>query len=350
MISIQTFGDLVNFHPHLHCLVTDGCFMPNGWFYVLPEIDVKKLESLFRHKILKLLLKEKRISQEWVEKLLSWKNSGFNIHNQVKIKSQDSRGRECLAQYILRSPFSQEKMTYREETKSVLYRAKMKPGVKKNFAVFPVMDWIATLTAHIPNKGEQMVRYCGYYSNVARGKRKKEKPQENEVNWKPEVIEIAPPLVSKELKKRWSHLIRKVYETDPLTCPKCQGEMWFDELTTLRKPEGRIISFIDQPEVIKKILQHLGLWEESHAPQLIGPGLEVQEPCGRIDNHPTGGKVDLLNDLFYRRDEVLLGRARYHVEIASLFGPYLGDLPDPLTLGVEDIEAEDLIVIILSSM
>ncbi|MDP2602599.1 MAG: hypothetical protein Q8S00_08390 [Deltaproteobacteria bacterium] len=24
----------------------------------------------------------------------------------------------------------------------------------------------------------------------------------------------------------------------------------------------RIISFIDQPEVIKKILQHLGLWEE----------------------------------------------------------------------------------------
>jgi len=27
----------------------------------------------------------------------------------------------------------------------------------------------------------------------------------------------------------------------------------------------RIISFIDQPDVVKKILQHLGLWEESHA-------------------------------------------------------------------------------------
>ncbi len=26
VISIRTFGDLVNFHPHLHCLVTDGCF------------------------------------------------------------------------------------------------------------------------------------------------------------------------------------------------------------------------------------------------------------------------------------------------------------------------------------
>ena len=27
--------------------------------------------------------------------------------------------------------------------------------------------------------------------------------------------------------------------------------MWFDKLTTLRKLEGRIISFIDQPGVIK---------------------------------------------------------------------------------------------------
>src|SRR3989338_1293241 len=55
------------------------------------------------------------------------------------------------------------------------------------------------------------------------------------------------------------YFIRKVYETDPLTCPKCQGEMWFDKLTTLRGPEGRIISFIDQLEVIKKILKHLSL-------------------------------------------------------------------------------------------
>ena len=34
-----------------------------------------------------------------------------------------------------------------------------------------------------------------------------------------------PPLVSKELKKRWFYFINKVYETDPLVCPKCFGEM-----------------------------------------------------------------------------------------------------------------------------
>ena len=48
---------------------------------------------------------------------------------------------------------------------------------------------------------------------------------EEAVTWKPEVIEVAPPPVSRELKKRWAYFIRKVYKTDPLTCPKCKGEM-----------------------------------------------------------------------------------------------------------------------------
>ena len=78
-----------------------------------------------------------------------------------------------LTQYILRSPFSQEKMTYWKESQAVLYRSKMNPVSKKNFEVFPVLDWIAALTTHIPNKGEQLVRYYGYYSNVSSGKRKK---------------------------------------------------------------------------------------------------------------------------------------------------------------------------------
>jgi hypothetical protein len=155
-------------------------------------------------------------------------------------------------------------MTYNKESRTVLYRSKMNPVSKKNFAIFPVLDWIATLTTHIPNKGEQLVRYYGYYSNVSRGKRKKEKPGgEGEVK-KPETIEIDPPPVSKELKKRWSYFIRKVYESDPLTCPKCQGEM-------------RIIAFIDQADVIKKILQHLGLWEESLR---LGSG-QAHAPPGR---------------------------------------------------------------------
>ena len=78
-------------------------------------------------------------------------------------------------------PFPARDSTCQKESQAVIYRCKMNPVLKKNFAIFPVLDWIATLmvrqahhdgedtrtvTAHIPNKGEQLVRYYGYYSNV----------------------------------------------------------------------------------------------------------------------------------------------------------------------------------------
>ena len=68
-----------------------------------------------------------------------------------------------------------------------------------------------------------------------------------------EITEVSSLPISEELKKRCSHHIRKVYKIVPLVSPKCSREI-------------HIVSFIDQVEVIKKVLEHLGLWEESHAP------------------------------------------------------------------------------------
>ena len=43
VVAIQTFGDFLGFHPHLHILVTDGCFHENGLFSVSPAVDTKTL-------------------------------------------------------------------------------------------------------------------------------------------------------------------------------------------------------------------------------------------------------------------------------------------------------------------
>ncbi len=54
--------------------------------------------------------------------------------------------------------------------------------------------------------------------------------------------------------EHWAEVITKVSEADPLLCARCGGAM-------------HIIAFIDQPDVIEKILHHLGLWPApSHAP------------------------------------------------------------------------------------
>jgi hypothetical protein len=57
-----------------------------------------------------------------------------------------------------------------------------------------------------------------------------------------EFSEVAPSAA----KRAWARLIKQVYEVDPLVCPRCAGAM-------------RIMAFIEQPEVIAKILAHLGL-------------------------------------------------------------------------------------------
>jgi len=43
----------------------------------------------------------------------------------------------------------------------------------KTTKTFDALDWLAQLVSHIPNKGEQMVRYYGFYSNKSRGLCKK---------------------------------------------------------------------------------------------------------------------------------------------------------------------------------
>ena len=49
--------------------------------------------------------------------------------------------------------------------------------------------------------------------------------------------------------KTWRELIKKILEVDPLTCPQCGSEM-------------RIISLIQDPDVIRRILEYLGLWKQ----------------------------------------------------------------------------------------
>lgn len=59
---------------------------------------------------------------------------------------------------------------------------------------------------------------------------------------------------SKEFRQNWARLIQKIYEVDPLICPKCWGQM-------------RIISFIEELDIIEKILRHLGRWDiRNHDP------------------------------------------------------------------------------------
>ncbi len=123
-------------------------------------------------------------------------------------------------------------------TAKVLYESK--DG--KTQRTFDALDRLALLTTHIPNKSEQMVRYYGYYSNKSRGLRKKAGKDK-------EISALIDSDISRTgFRKNWARLAQKIYNVDPLKCPKCEGKM-------------QIISFIEQPAIIRKILKHLNLWD-----------------------------------------------------------------------------------------
>jgi len=49
----------------------------------------------------------------------------------------------------------------REEGK-VIYKSKKGNQTK----TFDALEWLAAMCSHVPNRGEQMIRYYGFYSNV----------------------------------------------------------------------------------------------------------------------------------------------------------------------------------------
>ena len=140
---------------------------------------------------------------------------------------------------LARAPFALNKMSDDPQTGVVTYRE----GSQET--TFGPLEFILLLQRHIPNKGEILVRYYGWYANASRGKRKPDHGEDDDDASEITVDDDCPG--KKECRKRWAAMIRKIYDKDPLICPRCGSEM-------------RIIAFIDQWETVLRILKHLKLW------------------------------------------------------------------------------------------
>ncbi len=279
--AVQSFGDFLGFNSHLHVIATDGCFYGNGSFKACPSPNPKDLEDLFRYEVFKMLKSEGKINDVIIENMMNWHHSGFNVYCGNAIWPHNEEGLENLARYIIRASFSQERMTYVAAQDSLDAIAKViyesKDG--KTSKTFEALDWLAQLTTYIPNRGEQMVRYYGFYSNKSRGLRKKAGTDDAV----PALIESEAS--SKEFRKNWARLIQKIYNVNPLLCPKCSGSM-------------KIISFIDDQQLVKKILKHLGLWDVKRKP-LPRANVPPTEAFIIYDESSSPGADDYLIDADY---------------------------------------------------
>jgi len=255
---VQTAGDMANWQPHLHALVSRGGWTAGGEWAPVPFVDEHSAELLFRHKVMRLLQDEGLLSEERTELLLSWRHTGFSVHNRVCVEPEDQAAVERLARYIMRPPISLERMAW-DGVGEVRYRRKgghesFGPG-QREVETFDPAEFIARVIMHVPEPRRHLVRYYGWYSNVSRGKRRlREEAAESAC---PSGDGQAPSVRAKKdqgpdaraLSRSWAKLIKRIYEVDPLVCPSCGGEM-------------KVIAFITDHAVVVKILRHLKRREE----------------------------------------------------------------------------------------
>ena len=242
--AMHTASSDLRWHPHVHTLASRGGWDRDRRWHPVPYIGEKAAEMLFRQKVLTFLDGEGLVGPERLELLDSWKNghTGFSVHNRVTVASGDSAGLDRLARYLLRPALSLERL----DLDGAVARYRHKRARRSDGEPFDRQELLARLLMHIPAPRLHLVRYYGHYSSAARARRRndKERSAQAEQGGMAEAEEGSTTTAERRrLRRQWARLIRRIYEADPLLC-ECGHPM-------------RVISFLTDPPVVDKILQHL---------------------------------------------------------------------------------------------
>ena len=210
-LSWQKRARQITCASHVHILCTEALLYSEGTFFSAPPwIDLDSLAKLFRHHVSSLLLKAEKTTPLIVEKMIGWPHSSFNVHRAEPTDPDDREAVERVVAYLVQCSVSLERLSYLPEQDKVVYKEAPNGPEKKNLLAPRFYR-----------------RAFGPHTRV-----------------------------------RWAELIRRVYEAEPLLCPRYRRPM-------------KIIAFITEADVIRKILIHLNLWDAPIRPPRLSP------PCTR---------------------------------------------------------------------
>ena len=185
----------------------------------------------------------------------SWEHSGFNVFIGDPIAPDDEGRLLFAARYLRKCPVSNERLSIKEDDgESRIEYAAYKDGVK-SVRSFSPLEFLAELQQHIPDRWEQTTRFFGAYSSRSRGAAAAAAaPAAAEPSGVEEGGGALPERASRPTAS-WARYMKKVFEFDPLICPKCGGPM-------------KIKAFITDPKEIDRITKNVGLSSQRAPPKL----------------------------------------------------------------------------------
>jgi hypothetical protein len=181
------------------------------------------------------------------------KSSGFSLHAGVVCKADERKKLERICRYIARPAISEERLSVNQNGQ-VVYQLKKAYDDGTTHVVMEPLELLEKLSAIIPRPRVHLTRFHGILAPHDKH-RKQVVPKTEEAAAVPVaqpgvvVLTLQQQLFEKKKKQRrmsWARLLKRVFNIDVETCGACGGKM-------------RIIAAVEDPQVIMKILDHLGL-------------------------------------------------------------------------------------------
>lgn len=132
----------------------------------------------------------------------------------MRIGADAATGHENLARYLIRAPFSWERISYNFAEGTVIYQTTRSTGANGNYETFDPLDFLVAVASHIPNRGEHLVRYYSYYLSLQRSRRCRQQLEKQPLG--PIPIPLSEDIAAaKTARGNWARFIMKVFELDP---------------------------------------------------------------------------------------------------------------------------------------
>jgi hypothetical protein len=181
------------------------------------------------------------------------KVADFSLHAGVAAKAHERKKLERLCRYISRPAVSKKRLSLTPNG-NIRYQLKTPYRDGTTHVIFQPLDFIARLAALVPKPRVNLTRFHGVFAPnskhralvtpAKRGKGAKPKASAEQQESMP---------VQRRAAMTWAQRLKRVFGIDIETCPTCGGAV-------------RIIACIEDPAVIKTILNHLDTKNASPVP------------------------------------------------------------------------------------
>lgn len=160
-------GDRLRSRVPVGLLVQGAVLLPE-----LPRQTARPLDALAGGAAARALVRCGVFEPDDADAMLAWPHSGFHVHDAVWVPDGHTAFALRLARYCAHNPVALERLTY-EPDSPVRYRSDTLEGPTAGTETVDPLEFLARITAHIPDTHQVMTRYDGWYANRPRGRRRR---------------------------------------------------------------------------------------------------------------------------------------------------------------------------------